>query len=693
MQKSACELLQSAHVVQQNGQPDEAAVCLKKVLKQDPTHFEALQSMGILLYQQGDLAAAEKYFKKASKVKPGNPELLNNLAVVMKKQGRLTEALGIYQQALSLRPKSHDLLNNIGNVYKGLGQHDLAKEFFARALAQKSDFVAALNNLGNILRQEGDFSGAIDLYEKALAQQADDSPTLNNLGLVFLAQGALHKAEASFLQALKLQPHYPEAHNNLANVLKEQGLGDAAQAHYLEAVKAKPDFVKAHSNYLLALNYDWYDKKDVFTAHKNWARQHLGRQEKRQGMPKVAGSGKIRLGFVSPDLKRHPVACFIEPVLQNLDRDRFELFCYANLAREDQISQRLKGLAHWRNIFSLSDHDAAQCIKEDRIDILIDLAGHTQGNRLLLFGKRPAPIQAGWIGYPNTTGMAAMDYRLTDSLADPDGADEFYVETLVRLPHGFLCYRPPVPELNMQSETHSPQLAVGLVSECYKDNFLTYRDSPRLAAGSFKMDSAKPDKVGQITFASFNNLSKVTDEVIGAWSKILQQVPQAELLLKYRSFDDEKTCGRILDKFAEHGLAEPGQRVRLVGFLPHLDDHLALYCEVDIALDTFPYNGTTTTCEALWMSTPVISLAGDRHAARVGASLLGRLGLDDLLAQDHDDYVAKAVLLAADEKRRLSLQRQIRPAMEDSTLLNAALFCRQLEEVFSSWCGREGETN
>jgi len=352
---------------------------------------------------------------------------------------------------------------------------------------------------------------------------------------------------------------------------------------------------------------------------------------------------------VSPDFTHHAVAYFIEPILAAHDRTRVEVFCYANVRVPDATTARLRTLAdHWRDIAQLDDDAAAACIRQDEIDLLVDLAGHTAHHRLQVFARRPAPVQATWIGYPNTTGLDAIDYRLTDEICDPPGQTEtWHSEKLVRLPSTFSCYQPDAaaPELNAL---------------------------PAVASG-------------RITFGCFNNFAKITPEVIALWGQLIRQLPDAQLLLKSRGLEDPTTAARIRAAFANAGIG--GARLALNGKELSVHDHLQLYHGVDIGLDPFPYNGTTTTCEALWMGVPVITLAGNVHAARVGASLMAHVGLPDLVAATPDDYVAKAAALARDLPRLGTIRQTLRETMRRGPLCDAAKFTRQLEAAYAVMCG------
>ncbi|MGD9579242.1 MAG: hypothetical protein AB7Y74_13445, partial [Syntrophorhabdus sp.] len=345
------------------------------------------------------------------------------------------------------------------------------------------------------------------------------------------------------------------------------------------------------------------------------------------------------------------VSYFFLPLLKEHSRS-FEIFCYSDVKRPDQVTACLKGLTdHWRSIVGLTDEEVARQIGQDRIDILVDLAGHTTHNRLPVFAMRPAPVQVTWLGYPNTTGIPVMDYRITDDIADPVGdSGQYHTERLVRLPQGFLCYAPPEE--------------AGEVSSL-----------PALIQG-------------RVTFGSFNNLPKVNEKVVEVWSSILKKVPGSSLMLKSRSLSDKGVRHRYLDMFSRYGVTS--ERIQLVPYAHMKQEHLSLYGRMDIGLDPFPYNGTTTTCEALWMGVPVVTLKGDRHSSRVGASLLMRVGLEELVAETEEEYVQKAAALANDLNNLASLRGTMRGRMKESPLCDAGSFAQKMEamykEIWERWC-------
>lgn len=646
---SGAKQLRTALAHHQAGRLRQAEKLYCALLAREPGHADALHYLGVLCHQRGEQQQARKYLDLALSRSPQNPDILNNLAIVHKTMGRPDKALDCYDKALHAAPSSFELHNNMGNVLTALGRIDEALEHFDQALTLRPDSVAALVNLGNAYRRQGAFAKALDCYKKARRLAPHDPRVLNNLALAWQDAGSLAKARLFFEQALAVDPEHAEAMNNLGNVLLAQGLAAEAMLRYQEAVELLPDFFKARSNLLLAMNYLPCEKGAVLDKHRGWqqAWAELGHQPVFAAAPETALPERIRVGYVSADFRRHPVTCFVEPILGHHDRQHVEVFCYANVGRPDPVTERLQGQARWRDIFPLHDDDAAELIRKDQIDILVDLSGHTQGTRLPLFARGPAPVQATYLGYPNTTGLAAMGYRITDEVSDPAGEEQFYAEKLERLPHGFLCYQPAVE--------------------------VAAASAPPCAANGF------------VTFGSFNNPAKMSDAVVRLWVEILTELPDARLRLKYKALDDPAVRDLVLARFERQGLAKPGSRLQLTGFMARPEDHFSAYDQVDIGLDTFPYNGTTTTFEALWMGVPVITLEGDRHAGRVGTSILTHAGLPELIARQENEYVAKAVGLARDGERLSTMRRKLRRQLKNSPLMDGASFCRKLEAAYRKW--------
>lgn len=583
--------------------------------------LERLLDEAAVLRRNGSLEEAERRYRAALRLRPNAAAVLLLLGTLLAEQARDKEAAQALQRSLAFDPDLPDSHYNLGVVQQRLGRTEDAVASFARAAALDPSYAEAHNNLGNALQSLGRPEEALPHYERALAAA----------------------------------PGFGAALGNRANALKALGRIEDAVADYRRALALDPGLADVHSNLLLALNYlGELAPAACFEEHRAWAQRHA--DPLCPAAPAWANDAtadrRLRVGYVSPDFREHSVACFIEPILGAHDPDAVEVHCYADAARADRVTERLRRLpVQWHDIAGTSDAQVAELVRAHRIDILVDLAGHTAGNRLLAFARRPAPVQMTWIGYPNTTGMRAMDYRLTDADADPEGAAErLHTEALLRLPRGFLCYRPPA---------ESP--AVGPL--------------PCLATG-------------RVTYASFNNHAKLSAPTIACWAELLRAAPEARLLLKAHGLANASVREAVRQRFAAHGIG--ADRLELRGPTASAAEHLAAYGEADVALDTFPYNGTTTTCEALWMGVPVVTLAGASHAARVGASLLRRTGLDELVAADPRAYVARARELAADRARLAALRAGLRGRLEQSPLMDAPGCARDLErayrEAWRAWC-------
>jgi predicted O-linked N-acetylglucosamine transferase (SPINDLY family) len=464
--------------------------------------------------------------------------------------------------------------------------------------------------------------------------------------------GLLGKAAALYEIAIELRPDLAEAHGNLASVLKNLGQFDKALASFQEAIRLKPDDDISHSGLIFTLNYlPNIAPKDILTAHIAWAKRHADPLKPKSPLHANVPEPdrRLRIGYVSADFRRHPIGQFILPLLENHDHQRSEIFCYSNVQFPDAITERMqKSCDAWRDISPLADDPAAKLIQSDAIDILIDLSGHTAGNRLKFFAQKPAPIQVTYLGYPNTTGLSAIDYRLTDSIADPaDQTDALNVEKLWRLPTCAWCYQPleRPPEIR-----------------------------PR------------PD--GPITFGCFNAFAKINPPLLNLWADLLNRVPGSRIILKSAGTGVNTVRSNLLQHFARRNI--PADRVELLGNIPDPHQHLDLYNRIDIALDTFPYHSTTTTCEALHMGVPVVTLAGNTHVSRVGVSLLTNVGLAEMITQSPEEYITISINLANDPSRLRDQRQTLRPRMEAFPLMNAPRFARDVESAFrqmwQTWC-------
>ena len=573
-------------------------------------------------------------------------------AVALRGLSQMEGALAAVERAIALDESMAEAHHLLGNLLKSLRRFGEAVVPLKTAAALAPRSAPIWLNLGVTLLETRDRRGAIDAFRRAIELEPSRADSHNILGHALASCGENEAARLAFQHALKLRPNLAAAHNNLARLEKSEGRMTEAIAHYCESVAAEPS-PGSHSNLLFALNYlPEIDPATVFAEHRRWNGLYAAKLA--PNAPPVVQpleGRRLRVGYISPDYLQHSVAYFIEPVLAEHDRARFEVFSYSDVHSPDHVTHRLRGFSeHWRDIAGLGDSSVADLIRSDRIDLLVELAGHTAHNRLLVMARRPAPVQLTWIGYPNTTGLDTIDYRLTDAISDPVGVtDLWHSEKLVRMPANFSCYRPDpsAPAVNVRP-------------------------------------ASKP---GAVTFGCFNNFAKVTPEVLGLWASLMSGLPESKLLLKSNGLGDPGVMARVRRCFEEVGVA--GERIAFHSVPLSVADHLGLYHEVDVALDPFPYNGTTTTCEALWMGVPVVTLAGQTHAARVGASLMTHVGLPDWIASTHDDYLRIAEAAALDVPRRSALRADLRERMRGSPLCDALRFTRDLESTFLSLFGFE----
>ncbi len=574
----------------ETGRDAEAIAALKSILEEDPRHAPALRRMAWLSHKRGNNPEAARMLGASLEREPNNPEAHYNLGLVLATLGRVVEAEASYRRGLELKPNAVDGHNNLGALLDSVGRYE--------------------------------------------------------------------EAEASYRRGIALAPGLPHLHNNLGVLFKESGRLAESIAVHRHVVALDPNLQGGRSNLLYTLNYDeTVSAEALYAEHVAWGKSDAMR------FP-TAGSRfanrpeptrRLRVGYVSGDFRHHSVAFFFGPLLDAHDRGSVEVFLYTNDARVDAMSAQLRTRAdHWVPIFHLSDELAAARIREDAIDILVDLTGHTNHSRMGLFARKPAPLAVSWLGYPNTTGLPAIDYRFTDAIADPSGeADRLHTERLVRLAPGFLCYRAPED--------------AGAIAPL-----------PARAAG-------------YITFGSFNNVAKLSPGTVTLWARLLREIPDARLLLKASQFRDGGTRDRVAGAFVAAGIGR--ERVTVLPPQRTTAEHLEIYGRVDIGLDPLAYNGTATTCEALWMGVPVVTLRGDRHASRVGASIMTALGLDDLIAPTQDAYVAIAARLARDHDALATLRAGLRERMRASPLSDSAGFARAVEQAYRSmwrdWCAAQ----
>lgn len=646
-----------AHLLAEQDRLDEAADSYRTALRLKPDYFEAHNNLATILKDQQRFDEAESHFRAAMRLKPSDPTAFVNLGLLHEEQGRWDEAVVSLRAALTVDPRSVSAHHSLAAVLLKLGRDEEAASAYQAAIDVDPTYAPAHLGLGHIYVNHGLPQRAIECCREAIRLDPDNADAYNNLGVAYANQGQHDEAIDHCRSALRLKPDFSTAYSNLAVSLQALGLLDEAIESHRQAVAHcdGEDDAGRHSNLLYIMNYHpRYDAETLFAEHRAWGQQWADPLTQRDAAHANDRSPdrRLKVGYVSPHFRSHAVNFFVEPILASHDRAACEVVCYSDVPghAHDATTDRLHGYADvWRDTTALDNEQFASVVRDDQIDVLVDLTGHISGGkRMLLFARKPAPIQVTYIGYQNTTGMAAMDYRLTDAYSDPPGmADAVHTEQLVRLPATFFCYRP------------SP-------------------DAPDV--GPLPAQAA-----GHVTFGSVNAFNKVTPEVLHTWGEILLRVPNSRLII--RADMTESLRGRLLDAFAQQGI--DSERLELVNRLPRLL-YLELIKRMDVALDPFPFNGHTTTCDCLWQGVPVITLSGDRYASRFGGSGLKTLGLDELITDSRAAYIETAAALAGNVEHLAQLRSTLRERMAGSALLDFASFTRNLEaayrQMWHDWC-------
>ena len=715
-----------ANALQSSGQTDQAIAEYQTALSLKPGSAEFHNNLANSCRAKGDIDAAIRHFRESLAIRPGNFEIRTNLALALKQKGMWDESIAAYRQALAIRPNDPEALLNLGNAVQeakrpeeAIGIYrealtikpDLAEAFygmanairaigdceraiaaFEQAIAANSNYLDAYNNLGVVYQEIGELERAIAVLTRACAISPTYLEARNNLGIVYHEAGRLAEAMDAYRAALAIKPEYPEAMANLALVLEELGQTEQATELYRQSLAIRPEQGITRNNLANALREvgrideslaeyrqaetvmtePWAGSNVLFLlhTHPDWGAQQLLEEHlkwaRRFADPLKPAEltydndpdpqRRIRIGYVSPDFNEHPVGRFLLPLLANRDRAGFEVYCYSGVRRPDDITSQFIRMADaWRKVNGLSDQRLADMIRQDRIDILVDLTMHSKDNRLLVLARKPAPVQVTYLAYPGTTGLSTIDYRLTDCYLDPPSTgsgqapgqdDSLYTEKSVRLPRTYWCYVAPW-------QAPAPNALPAL-------------------------------RNGYVTFGCLNNFSKISSVTWESWCELLGRVPNSRLLIYSREGTHRDRVRRQFD--------EAGVRPYRIDFVPRLPgpDYFLQYHKIDIALDPFPYPGGTTSCDALWMGVPVVSLAGQTAVSRGGASILSNVGLPQLLAQTRGQYVQIAADLAADLDQLSRLRATLRAQMQASPLMDASQFARDVEAAFrqmwQTWC-------
>lgn len=638
---------------QDRGQPDAAIAAYRQAIRLGDNFAATYRNLGLVLKAKGLHGEAADAFRQAIVLDPNDPEARNDYGIVLKAQGQVEEAIGAYRHAIALRPAYPAALNNLGNALRADGQLDEAVACFHQAIALNASFPEAYCNLGNALVDKGATTEAMAAFRQAIALNPGFAEAHFNLGNALKDERQLDEAIASYRRAIDLRPTYVEACNNLAVTLKDKGQLDEAIAAFRRAMALHPDNPTVQSNLVYSLHFHpGSDAQSLLREHRQWNQQFAIplRRLLRPHTNNRDPDRRLRIGYVSPDFRDHVVGRNVLPILERHDRKQVEVYCYANVLKADALTLRFrKSCDGWRDITLLPDREVTDLIRADKIDILVDLTLHMENSRLLVLAHKPAPVQVTWAGYPGTTGLDTVDYRLTDPYLDPPGCfDADYSEESFRLPDSFWCYDPLA-----ESPTPNPLPA--------------------------------PD-VGHVTFGSLNNYCKVHAGVIDLWSKVLCAMKDSHLLLlspqgahRHHALNSFERCG------VSAGRVEwftPAPRPR----------YLESYHRIDLGLDTYPYNGHTTSLDSFWMGVPVVTLVGKTAVGRGGLSQAMNLRLPELVAESQEDYVRKAVGLASDLPRLAALRQNLRPRMVASPLTDARRFTQNVEYAYRAmwrkWCGR-----
>jgi predicted O-linked N-acetylglucosamine transferase (SPINDLY family) len=601
----------------------------------------------------GELAEAESLFRQLIALQPNNPSFYFALFTLLYQSGRLDEGVSTINHAIKLQPDEPLLLCTRGELLGRLRRLDEAKSDFGRALALQPNNAETWFRMANTLGHNGAPTGALTAYRRALALRPDYAEAWSNLTQLLIQLGDLDQAITLLRDALKRLPNNAILNRNLGLACRDAGYLDDAIAAYRHALAVRPDH-HLHGDLLFTIHFHpEYDSQRLAAEHQAWYRLHaqaLRPQEFGTHANEPSPGRRLRIGYVSDVLGDRPLGRFLLPLLANHESSQVEVFCYCNVRTGDAVEAKLMSCTTtWRLVSGISDRALAELIRSDQIDILVDLNLHTAGNRLLAFALKPAPVQVTYLAYPGTTGLPAIDYRFTDANLDPPGVDESgYTEKSVRL-RSYWCYPTP-PE--------APPLG-------------------RLPAVS----------QGHVTFGCLNDYAKIGPAVRSLWAGLLRTVPNSRLLLHAKYGSHRKNA---IEQFATEGI-DPG-RLEFVGRKP-IADYVALYNRIDVALDPFPWNGGTTTCDALYMGVPVVSLVGEKAVSRGGLSILSNVGLSDLVATNSENYLRLARCLAEDRPRLEELRHSLRQRMLSSPLMDGPAFARDVETAYRSmwheWCRQQ----
>lgn len=625
------------------GRLAEAEAICKQIQQADPDCPDSWHLLGLIAYQTKMYDVAVELIGRAIELMPDFVEAHNNLGNALKAQGKLDQSVASYQKAISLKPGFAEAHNNLAHALKAQGKLGDAVASCRQALLVKPDYADAYFTLGDVLLAQGRVDEAIYWLRQALFFKPEFFAAYNLLGNALQLQGRLDDAISTYRQALMVKPDYPEAYYNMAAAFHALGRLEDAVANYRQALRIKPDYAVAYSNLIFTLDMTvGADTPMLQAERKRWSDACLASRYDYSPFPNNLDPGRrLRIGYVSADFKVHSAAFVFGAMLVKFDSSAFDVYAYSNSAKEDSLTQRFRqSVTCWRNIAGLPDEVVADLIRQDKIDILVDLSGHSADNRLLVFARKPAPIQITAWGYIGGTGMKAMDVFLADPVVVPPEEKQYYTEDIRYLPN-----------------------AVGAF---FPETFPAVNPLPALSATG-------------VTFGSFNRLVKVSDDAFKAWAQVLLSIPSSRMVLKTKELDDASTRARVLEHFTREGV-DPG-RITMLGATSWLD-HMSAFNQVDISLDPFPHGGGVTTLEGLMMGIPVITLRWHTLVGRISASILTTLGLTDWIAETPEQYIELAIQKAHDLVALARLRGQMRDIFTGSVIGNPQAYAQAVEKEY-----------
>ena len=623
------------------GDLPQAKAAYQRSLELRPNYASAMSNLGSVLLAMGQIDQAIALLQPAVDLEPGNAIYALNLGAALCQQRSFPGAASVLRRAIDLDKTNAPAAYNLGTALQGLGQLREAAEQYRKAVSLRPNYADALNNLGSVYAELGEFKLATATYLSAIQVKPDFVDALNNLSCLLRKLGRLDEAEAVIRRAMELNVQHPVLCNNLGNVLKDSGELDEAIDCFRRALELDPTDAATHSNLAYSLSFQATEAQPILEECQRFNARHAAPLQS-----KIVGHSndrspnrRLRIGYVSPDFRDHCQALFTVPLLSHHDHSAFEIFCYSSVERPDEYTRRIAGYADvWREVRPMDDAALSDLIRADDIDILVDLTMHMANGRPLVFARKPAPIQIAWLAYPGTTGINTINYRFSDPRLDPPDFETHYTERTLRLPDSFWCYDPLADQ---------PQV----------------NPLPVLTRG-------------YLTLGCLNNPCKVTDHTLRLWAAVLRALPNAKLLLMIPLGPHRQ---HLLQRLAVHDIT--AQRVNFVSYRPR-PDYLKTYHEIDLGLDTFPYNGHTTSLDSFWMGVPVVTRVGQTCVGRGGLSQLFQLDLLELAAESDEAFTNAAVALGNDLPRLAKLRQQLRPQLERSPLMDAKRFAKNIEAAY-----------